>query len=263
MLSNMNNDADLGPLIATLTSQDVSFFLDFDGTLADIAPTPDEVQFPDDRAQTIQTLFEVLEKRVAIVSGRDVTDLEKHIGTFPGYLSGGHGISLKTPDKRYENAVIDTALLKRLKSAVLIFCSENPAILLEDKVAGFSLHYRNSPDLETRIHDFAEDLLKNQSEFKIIRAKMAIEIKPAAYTKATALERLSTISPFESTTCVYIGDDVTDEDGFKFVNSKTGISIKIGNGPTCAKYRLHNPAHLFNMLDMFIAHKDQEKATPS
>ena len=129
--------------------------------------------------------------------------------------------------------------------------------MFEDKGTSFALHYRLAPDLA----DAAERVVRNAAAslgdwFEIQHGKRVIEIKPAGRDKGVAIEEFLCESPFAERTPVFIGDDVTDEDGFRVVNRAGGHSIKVGAGSTLARWQVADPSAARAWLEQCVSGRE-------
>ena len=226
----------------TINDDETSLFLDFDGTLVDIAPTPDAIEVND----TLKALLNDLHQRhggaVAIVSGRNLQVIDHYLGGFAGTVSGGHGAELRHGSEQQDGIECDFERLDHFKNAVREFAAIDTRIMAEDKSFGIVLHFRQHPDLECKVRDFLKSLVGDDDQFEIQAAKMALEIKPKGISKADAIKRITEFPEFVDRNILFAGDDTTDETAFSWVNEKGGVTIKIGEGPTCAHYRTASPS---------------------
>ncbi|MCY0093336.1 trehalose-phosphatase [Hoeflea ulvae] len=230
---------DLGLL--AIPADDTALFLDFDGTLVDIAPTPDSIRVGSPEKSLLDELHRRHNGAVAIVSGRNLIDLDQYLGGFCGTISGGHGAEMRHASQLLSGVSCDLARLEHIKNAVMEFAIIDPRVLAEDKRYGIVLHYRQHPELECKVRDFLKSLIDGDEEFELQSAKMAIEVKPKGISKAGAIERIMQFEEFDGRDILFAGDDATDESAFSWVNEQGGISIKIGEGPTRAQYRTQSP----------------------
>ena len=113
-----------------------------------------------------------------------------------------------------------------------------------------ALHYRQAPQLSLTAEQLAEGLARELGpSFMLQRGKMIVEIKPVGIDKGTAIREFMREAPFAGTTPVFIGDDITDEDGFEIVNKLGGLSIRVGdNGPSAATRRLADSTTVLEWL---------------
>ena len=129
-----------------------------------------------------------------------------------------------------------------------------PRTHLEHKGTTLALHYRRCPELEQEIIERVEAEIEGMaSELKLMRGKFVLEIKPGMADKGTAIAAFMSEEPFRGRTPVFVGDDITDEDGFRVVNALDGVSVKVGAGSTCADFRLPDTESVMNWLDELVA----------
>jgi len=136
-------------------------------------------------------------------------------------------------------ALPDSAALTGAAEILRAFERANDGILLEDKGPGLALHYRNAPALESAVRDVAQRALERlDGAYHLQAGKMVLELKSSAANKGSAIDRFMQSEPFAGRQPVFIGDDVTDEDGFAVVNGRDGLSAKVGDGESAARWRL-------------------------
>jgi len=237
------------PSLATLRQQQpLALFLDFDGTLVDLAPTPDSISVPEGMAGRLHQLSELLDHRVALVSGRSIVDLEKHIGAIPVAVSGSHGSDCRAADGSSIGEV-PSGLPQDLLARVAQFAKER-GFDLEDKPHGTALHFRSNPSLEDEGNAFADELAA-QHDLDVKRGKCVIELVGQGANKGAALRNFMERQPFKGAVPVFVGDDITDEDGMQAATDLGGFGILVGDRqPTCAKYGLATPAAVHHWLGL-------------
>lgn len=228
---------------------DTALFLDFDGCLVDIAPRPDAVVIPPGLPERLARLHDALDGAVALISGRDVADLRRHLPDFPGAIAGSHGAELALSGQVIETthqADLDPDALHRAAADAV---ADHPAILVERKPHGVALHYRADPSLRPVVEEVMARLADANPDLVLQPAKMAMELRPAGSGKDGALDRLLAMDPFAGRVPVYAGDDLTDEVAMARAQALGGQGIKIGAGETVARHRLPDPAALARWLD--------------
>ncbi|HLM40419.1 MAG TPA: trehalose-phosphatase [Microvirga sp.] len=226
-----------------------ALFLDFDGTLVDIVERPDAVVVDPALPEVLLRLRERLDGALAIVSGRPIAFLDRHLGPHRFDIAGLHGLEhriggrlvLCDPDDHPRLRV----LVERLSKAV----APKPGILIEDKGCSVAIHWRLAPQEE----DFALDLARAgiralTGHYHLQHGKAVAEILPVTAGKGKVIERFLQQAPYEGRRPIFAGDDRTDENGFKTVNAHDGLSIRIGEGRTIARLRLATPAALRHCL---------------
>lgn len=222
---------------------DWAYFLDVDGTLIDLAATPDTVHVD----EALLTLLGTLHKRcggaLALVSGRSLADLEHRLGSLGIAMAGQHGLERRDGQGRLHVPIPPSAARHGAKAALLAATANHPGLLLEDKGLALALHYRQAPTLATHAHRLMAGLARGMgAEYTVQKGKFVVELKPAGIDKGTAIAAYLREIPFAGRRPVFIGDDANDEHGFAEINRLGGLSIKVGKGGTCAGHRLADVA---------------------
>lgn len=246
-----------GPSTPRLDPKDTALFLDFDGTLVDIADTPDGIDVPSDLSEMLNALRDRLNGRLALVSGRTVSDLSTYVSDFSGPIYGSHGGELAVDGEVIPLSVASDEL-DQMTSAADTFCAEREGLALERKPLGFAIHFRSNPDLEGDVRLFMENRVAETEGVKLQPAKMAFEIKPDTVGKDIAIEDAIERFGWRGRDLWMIGDDVTDEAGFRVVNTLGGGSIKVGEGDTVATHRMASPQEVLHFLRMFGEQDEDE-----
>jgi trehalose 6-phosphate phosphatase len=232
-----------------------ALYLDVDGTILDIAPTPQAVEVPDWMVPLLTDLHERLEGAVAFVSGRNIADIDRLFAPLKLPAIGVHGGEIRTPDGKlsYDDAL--GAELAAAKPFLSVAIGSLPGVLLEDKHRALALHYRNVPERGREVLKLAElALAQIGPAFALIVGKCVVEIRPRHLTKGQGIERLMQVPPFLGRTPIFAGDDVSDEDAFEAVNRMGGISVRIGEpARTAATCRLSDPEQLRRWLQEIAA----------
>jgi len=227
-----------------------AFFLDVDGTLLEIAATPSDVSVDIALLELIGQLFRISGGALALISGRSISDLEKLLGTLRLPLAGQHGLERRDSAGRLWIHAAPPGAKCAIKEALAPVLTRHPGLLLEDKGLTLALHYRQAPHLAAYSHRLMERLMHEAGgELELQKGKRVIEIKPAGIGKGTAVAEYLSESPFRGRYPVFIGDDQNDENGFAEVNRMNGISIKVGPGKSCARYRLPHVAAVRHWLN--------------
>lgn len=225
-----------------------AFFLDVDCTLIGVADTPDAVHVDAALLDLLARLHKASGGTVALISGRTVSDLEKRLGALRLPLAGQHGLERRDAGGRLRTHAAPPAALQAIKAALEAMVARHPGLLLEDKGLTLALHYRRVPRLASYVHRTVSRLATNANSghagavLEVQRGKRVAEIKPSGFDKGTAVLEYLAEPPFLGRLPVYIGDDLTDERGFAEVNRQDGISIRVGKGKSCARFRLPDVA---------------------
>jgi trehalose 6-phosphate phosphatase len=224
-----------------------ALFLDFDGTLVELAPRPEEIVVPPELITLLQQIQQESGGALAIVSGRPLDQLDFFLAPLRLPLAGVHGAERRTADGR----IIDqpVADVHHLRERLLPLVNSHDGLQLEIKRGALAVHYRHAPHLQRRCIDTMIDALKHEPGFTMLNGKMVVEAKPHV-NKGDAIAAFLHEAPFRGRRPVFIGDDVTDEAGFALVQSEimSGLGIKVGAGPSQALARLADTAAVAGLL---------------
>jgi trehalose 6-phosphate phosphatase len=203
-----------------------ALFLDFDGTLVEIAPRPEAVVVPQGLPALLHSLAARLEGALAIVSGRPLSQLDALLPV-PLAMAGDHGASLRlTPGGAVESLPLPSPPPEWRERAER-FAAGYEGVLIEPKAHGFVVHYRLAPPAGEPARALLDELIADNGDFVMMPARMAWEVKPTAISKATAVAGFMARPPFAGRTPVYVGDDVTDEAGMAAARAAGGIGLKL------------------------------------
>ncbi len=208
---------------------EAAFLLDFDGTLVDIAPTPDSVTVPDGLVAALLRLRALCGDALAVISGRPIAEIDRFLPDVPFAVAGEHGIALRHgPGEPVERADLP-ALPPHWLEAAERLAARHPGTAIERKQAGLVLHFRAAPDAGETLRAAAAGWIGGDGgqHFHLQPAKMAWEIKPAGIDKETAVRAVMQRPPFAGRRPVYVGDDVTDEDGIRGAEALGGLGYRI------------------------------------
>jgi len=227
-----------------------ALFLDFDGTLVDLADQPELVHVPPELVPLLSDLRDRLAGALAVVSGRRIVDIDTFLAPLELPAAGEHGARRRNAaGTLFETTPHD---LQPVIDAVLPLAEQHPGLRLERKEAAVALHYRHAPELETLCHATLSEALRGHPGLTLLHGKFVFEAKPAGVSKGHAIEAFMQEAPFTGRQPVFAGDDVTDEAGFASVRKLGGLGIKVGQGPTMAQHRCASPAELSIWLSAFL-----------
>ncbi|PHV15263.1 trehalose-phosphatase [Janthinobacterium sp. BJB303] len=217
-------------------------FLDFDGTLVDLAPTPDGVRVAPGVIEALALLAERHGGALALISGRPVAQIDAMLAPLVLPVAGVHGVERRGADGQFHVAATpDVApVLARARVLAAIY----PGLLVEQKRGAVALHYRLAPELEPLCLQEMTAAVQACPGVLLLHGKMVLEAKPAATDKGGAIAAFMQESPFAGRRPVFAGDDTTDEAGFAFVQQAGGQGVKVGSGPSAASLRLASPGAL-------------------
>ena len=233
------------PLMPLLTT-DHALFLDFDGTLADIAAKPESVHVPVGLPPTLLALHRLLGGALAIVTGRQQGDVDGFLAPLALPMASEHGAQCRFADGSQPG--IDAPDLSHVLAAAEALQAQHPKLLVETKRASVALHFRQAQHLEHLCRETLEHAMRGVNGVELMQGKCVYEVKPAGINKGHAIAAFMQRPPFAGRAPVFAGDDVTDEAGFATVLALGGWAIKVGEGPSQAPYRCASPAALRGWL---------------
>jgi len=238
-------------MIPSLSNQD-ALFLDFDGTLVDIAPRPEAVAVPTGLPALLGQLQDKLDGAVAIISGRPVAEIDHLLQPLQLLAAGEHGAELRysVAGEIQRSALLPAHIVEGIRQLGAAL----PGTQVEIKGAAAALHYRNAPEHGEAVLAGMQRVVSAAAGYELLQGKMVAELKRADINKGLAVSELMTHPPFPGRRPVYIGDDVTDEAGFRVVNEAGGLSVRVGmpllqGQQTHARYALDAVADVYGWLN--------------
>ncbi len=230
---------------------DWAMFFDFDGTLAEIAPTPGAVQVRPGLIDRLRNIQEALDGAVAIVSGRPLEEIDGFLSPLQLSAAGLHGLERRGSTGSVDNIVPAKAIIETLRPELRAFAAVTPGVQLEDKRLSLALHFRSAPHQGPACHNAMRQAVDHAAgALEILHGKMVVELKPTGGNKGTAIEAFLREPPFTGRRPFFAGDDVTDEIGFATVNRLHGVSVCIGTkSDSAARYQVESVAEFFAWLD--------------
>jgi trehalose 6-phosphate phosphatase len=228
-----------------------ALFLDVDGTLLEIAPHPDQARPAPRLTAALGDASRALGGALALVSGRAIASLDAMFAPLVLPAAGLHGLERRGADGRVHYPTGFADRLAAARRGLMEFVESRPGLLLEDKGAALALHYRNAPALEAECRQRVEQARAAAGEdFHVQQGKMVLELKPSGEDKGTAIEAFMAEPPFRGRRPVFVGDDVTDEDGFRVVNGLGGLSVRVGHDARSgARAAANDVAEILDWLD--------------
>ncbi len=234
---------------------------DYDGTLTPIAENPEDAQLGNDTRKILQELVKKRRLSVGFISGRSLTDVRAKIGIDGALYAGNHGFEIEGPGIKFIYPLTDeiTSLMRLMTLVLRKALSNIKGVIIEDKGMTLSIHYRmvdeeKLPQLHTTFENTVE-IARKIGKVKTFHGKKVHEIRPAiAWDKGKAVDLIIskhlTSSRKDRILAIYLGDDLTDEDAFKAVNARGGISIFVGDNRvnSAANYYLNSTSEVVTFL---------------
>lgn len=225
-----------------------ALFLDLDGVLAPLAPTPDAVGPDARRTEVLNRLSRRLHGRVAIVSGRTLSEIDRISDGAARAASGVHGLERRRGDGSMVRKAADPAV-RRAVAAFDAFAAGRPGVIVEDKELSAGLHFRQVPDVSDAALALAADLAQ-ATGLVLQPGSMVLELKTPGADKGSAVAAFMNEAPFAGAAPIMVGDDLTDEAGFRAAADRGGFGVLVGpERETAAAYRLENVTAVLDWLD--------------
>jgi trehalose-phosphatase len=211
----------------------VSLFLDFDGTISGIVVNPGDAKLDPEIRSILKTLCARWDFDVSIVSGRALADVRERAGLSNVIYAGNHGLEIQSDTIRFREPQAE-ALRRELRCVLLqlkLALSDTDGVEIEDKALTLSVHFRRvSEHLRDWVRNVTHSTVSRSRSFSCREGKMVLEVRPQiTWNKGHAVKWIAREVLPAGSVPIYIGDDVTDEDGFAAIPE--GITIRVG-GPT-------------------------------
>lgn len=231
-------------------AEPIALFLDLDGTLIDIAATPDAVRVGPELLHSLAELSGRLGGALACISGRAYGDLSRLVGRSGVALVGSHGAELLQP------APHDPRMAQLAQQCTRAL-QPWPGTLVEQKPCGLALHWRLAPQAEGAIRVLGAEMARALHTHALKEGKKVLELVPKAASKGSALRALMEQPPYRGRKPVFIGDDYTDISAMQAARALGGWAIAVG--PRVAEHAdcmVDSPARVLGWL------KEQCKQAP-
>ena len=204
-----------------------ALFLDIDGTLLDLARTPDRVHVPRDLTKALERLSQHLCGALAFVSGRPLEGIDRLFAPFKPAAIGAHGGEIRGADGEVARC---QALSEKVADVFRGLADNIPGLLLEDKRCALALHYRLAPEAQPVLVSAMEKhaRLLEAEKVRILHGKAVIEALPQGVDKGTAVVALAKQKPFVGRAILFGGDDTTDLDVFRVLPRLGGRGFSVG-----------------------------------
>jgi trehalose 6-phosphate phosphatase len=255
-IDTVGPDLEHAQKLPNLDLRQYAILLDIDGTILDLAPSPQQVQVPADLRQTLERLGELTEGALALVSGRPLANIDLIFAPLKLAAIGGHGAEWRAaPGAQVSSRTrpLDPDLKRKLAAV----CEFGPGVVAEDKGYSFALHYRLAPDQAEAVRAAAAAICAEAKAgtIEILLGKSVVEIKAAGISKANAVRDLMAIAPFAERKPIFIGDDITDEPVFAVVTQFGGLGFSVGRVDAAVTGRFATPQSVRRWLAQLAANR--------
>jgi len=246
-----------------LSNKHILSFFDYDGTLAPIAQTPQEAVIPKEAKGLLKKLSQKPNCTLAIMSGRALEDIKHVVGLKDIIYAGNHGLEIEGPKIKFESQVSPRlkSVIRNIYEDMVSRLSKIKGVLIEDKGLAISVHYRlvDEKDMQEFLGIFSDitEPLTVRNRVTIKEGKKVYEIRPpVAWDKGKTalwlLARQQFLVGEDKILPVYLGDDITDEDGFKALKKK-GLTIFVGESKSSeAAYYIKNTEEVVRFMQQFL-----------
>jgi trehalose 6-phosphate phosphatase len=237
-----------------------AILLDIDGTILDLASSPQQVWVPKELRQTLARLAALSGGALALVSGRSLNDIDVIFSPLEFAAIGGHGAELRVAagaESLKRAPPLGAALRRKLAGISAL----GPGILAEDKGYSLALHYRLAPGKAGAVRKAVEEICADipPGTVEILPGKEVVEIKSAGVNKATAVCELMERPPFAGRKPIFIGDDITDEPVFGIIARFGGLGFSVGRVAAGVNGHFDKPESVRAWLER-IANQDRGAA---
>ncbi|WP_374301860.1 trehalose-phosphatase [Ferrovibrio sp.] len=216
------------PALPPLPQTDWALFLDIDGTLLDIAEAPDRVVVPSGLRDHLRIANIRLDGAIALVSGRALDSVDRLFEPLRLAAAGQHGSEWRPTSQADIRPVASAPLPEALHNMAADFAAQHPGILIERKSHALAIHYRQAPARGAELGARLAELLEDYPGLMLLPGRDVWEVKDAALSKGSAVSLFLDQPAFAGRRPVFIGDDRTDEDGFRVVERAGGLALPVG-----------------------------------
>jgi len=215
-----------------------ALFLDVDGTLIDFAERPDAIVVCARLRAALERIFQRNGGALALISGRPLADLDRLFEPAQYPAAGQHGLERRGHRGRVTRVAGLASRVSQAAQDILAQAHGLAGVIVEHKGLSVAIHYRGAPQLRDWVARATRaQLLRLGDEFRLIEGNMVSEIGLSGKDKGAAIAEFMREPPFVGRLPVFVGDDATDEDGFAVVDAFHGLSVKVGPGPSLARWR--------------------------
>jgi trehalose-phosphatase len=242
-------------------AEKLNLFLDYDGTLANFAPTPDEIYPDPDLIELLGQITQSKKFQVFVISGRRLTHIQKLIPLSGILLAGTYGIEILLPNGKQIDRVQfqkTRPILNEIKPKWLELIKHHSNIYLEDKRWSLALHAKDVEDFTaenilSQARNFLSDIPGLSTDFRILGGHKFLEIAPLLANKGITVEYLLN-QQHNHALPVYIGDDDKDEEAFEKIVANQGVAIKVCRQKckTIAQLRITGPQKVRQFLESLL-----------
>ena len=221
---------------------DWCLFLDVDGTLIELADSPFDAHVGDNLRSLLADVSRALGGALALVSGRSIEYMDALFAPLVLAAAGLHGVERRRADGARQGDDRNDPQLDAARTVATALVRSHPGTLLEDKGRTLALHFRMAPQFEAAVREAVAEIAADLGPgYHVQAGNMLVEIKPRGVDKGRAVRAFMQEAPFAGRLAVYVGDDLTDLDGFQAVDECGGLTVSVGSRIQ-GGYHLKDPA---------------------
>ncbi|HEX3651419.1 MAG TPA: trehalose-phosphatase [Rhizomicrobium sp.] len=241
------------PLLPSLDLMRDALFLDIDGTMIDIAPTPEAVVVPESLKLSLSRLREALGGALALISGRTLGAIDELFAPLKFTAAADHAAEIRLqPAGRVKHCAAPLSSAEKAAFAPVV--KLDPRLRIEDKVYTLAVHYRLAPELgDTVIAAMRDTAAELHESLRVLCGKAVVEVKRHGFNKGTGLREIMLHPPFAGRRPIFLGDDVTDEDALAVLPEFSGLGISVGRLLPGATRQISSPAEVRLWLAQLVA----------
>lgn len=230
-----------------------AFFLDFDGTLIDTAPTPDAVRVDARVRDVLHRLSVATRGATMLVSGRRIAALDSLLQMrLPA--AGQHGAEMRFRNPALDSVRVGVEHYEALVARCAAIRDRHPDALLEAKDPTVALHLESgTPAFLSLVADMRELAAEWEGRLACIVAQNIVELRPAHVNKGRAIDGAALFHPFAGRRPIFMGNDIPDIDGFRAAAAAGGYGVAVGAPLAGARYRIETPERVLDALDRIAA----------
>jgi trehalose 6-phosphate phosphatase len=252
-MASVMQESRMEPALPSLDFARDALFLDIDGTIVDIAPTPEAVVVPESLKLSLSRLREELSGALALISGRTLGAIDELFTPLKFTAAADHAAEIRLEpggDVKHRAAPLSSAE----KAAFAAIARLDPRLRIEDKVYTLAIHYRLVPELGDAVIAAMQDTAAKLDEnLRVLCGKAVVEVKRSGFNKGTGLREIMQHPPFAGRRPVFFGDDVTDEDALAMLSKFSGLGISVGQVLPGAVRQTSSPAEVRRWLAELVA----------
>jgi trehalose 6-phosphate phosphatase len=226
-----------------------ALFLDVDGTLLEHADHPQDVRVDARRSALLSDLLRDCGGAIALISGRSVADLDRLFAPLRIPAAGQHGTERRSADGSMHRHMAHSDRVQQAAASLARLSAAHSGLVVENKGISLALHYRRAPALAGLAERTMRAVAASLGDgFELQAGKFVFEVKAGGRDKGSAIAEFMAEPPFAGRTPAFLGDDLTDEYGFRLVNESGGHSVKVGLGDSAARWRLAGADAVYDWL---------------